>query len=318
MTTISRPVIYDEVAIGAGDITADDTNITGDQWSRLWVRDGGVDSGMALTLSAVSDTATVSTGVGVWRGFILTVSAAHNLTLPAVTSAKTYSVGVLFDPANYSTDAGPLSLAVFDKATITIPSGGAFWTLWEVDRLPATVLNASVVRTYRHGRGTPVIWVSTLPVPSQYTFGQVAITTTGAVYVRDAPGGVAAWSQLTDDTGEVTTGVIAASGWSNPGTSYQTKNGITTVHLRATRTGAAILSGSSSGSLSDVAVLTLPSAARPRWLETGRGTVTLADGGTQGFDWRVSTAGVMTLTSANPNISIAAGSVLYAGFTFIR
>jgi hypothetical protein len=312
MTTNSRPVIYDEAAITAGDITADDTNVTGTDWARLWVRDGGVDSGISLTLSSTSDVGTISTGVGVWRGFILNVTAAHDVNLPAVTSAKTYSVGVLLDPADFSTAAGPLSIAVFDKTAITIPSGGGFWTLWEIDRIPATALSVSTVRTYRHGRGTPVIYCATLPLPEQYSFGQVAVTDS-TMYVRNIQGGVAAWHEVLDDTGDVTTGVIAGSGWANNGTAYRKKKGVVYVDAAATLTGPAF-SGNATGSISDQLVVTMPAGARPTRMKTANGSLTLAgadSGTTMDCGVRMYPDGRVVITNVPSSLTVATGSSFF-------
>lgn len=316
MTTISKPVIYDAAAIAALTIDADDTNINGGEWARLLRFAGtGVFSGYTLTLSTVADTATLSVGWGIWQGFTCDVTVTHTVNLPAVASAKTYSIGILYDPANYSTPAGPLSVAVFDKAAITLPTSGQFWTLYEVDRTPSQSLAVSTLRNYKTLASATIYARSGvgLPPPLEFPSGTLCATPS-ALYVREG----SAWLPVADDTGEVTTGFTPSGGWSNPGCSYRTANGLTTVHVRATRSGSSI-TATSTGSLADISTMTIPTNARSGWLETGRGSLTLgASGQTFGVDWRLSAAGLFTLTSTNPNVTIDAGTTVYATATFIR
>lgn len=320
MTTLSKPVIYDAAAIAALTIDADDTNINGGQWARLLRFAGtGASSGYVLTLSAVADTATLSTGWGIWNGYTCEITATHTISLPAVTSAKTYSIGVLFDPANFSTPAGPLTVAVFDKASITIPSGGGFWTLYEIDRLPSTVLTASTLRNMRVVPAATIVVPSSVVFPpaAQYAGGTIAVTPKGT-YLRLGTAGSEVWTKVDDDTGEVTSGFTPSGNWTNPGCAYHTLNGLTTVHIRATLQSGSY-TATSTGSLTDISVMTVPSGARSGWLETGRGSVTLGSNNTTwGVDWRLSVAGLLTLTSTNPSLVIPAGSTLYVGTTFVR
>lgn len=314
MTTLSKPVIYDAAAIAALTIDADDTNINGAQWSRLLRFAGtGVNSGYVLTLSAVADTATLSTGWGIWNGYTCEITVTHTISLPAVVSAKTYSIGIIYDPANLSVPEGPLEIAVFDKAAITIPSGGLFFTLYEIDRLPSTVLTASTTRNMRVVPAASIVVPASgvFPPAAQYTSGTIAVTTKGT-YLRLGTAGSEVWTKVDDDTGEVTSGFTPSGNWTNPGCSYRTVNGVTSLHIRATRSGSS-LTATSTGSLTDVSVMTVPAAARSGWLETGRGSVTLgSNNSTFGVDWRMSAAGLFTLTSTNPSVVIDSGSTVYA------
>lgn len=318
MTTISRPVIYDEAAITAGDITADDTNLTGPDWAGINLKTVGVDAGMNLTLSSISDVGTISIGSGVWRGFELSVTAAHDVNLPAVATAKTYSIGVLFNPANYSTVAGPLSLAVFDKAAITVPSGGAFWTLWEVDRLPSSVLSTSTVRTYRSNR-SGVVYCTLLPPPAEYEFGTVAVTATSS-WVRDIAGSAPTWKRIVDDTDWVTAGFTPGSEFANAGSRYRVLDGVTTTQVVVTCSNAGFFFDANGNRSDDPPLVTVPALARPSLVEVStRGYFrTQAGTSTAGVDMVLKTSGVVELVSAIPSLSVPNGARFAGTFTFLK
>lgn len=177
MTTTSFPLSYVE--------GGPDANISHAQWRQLFSRAPGYydpdENGMNLTLSSTDDTATVSTGKYGFKGFALRVTAAHGLTLAAaVGSAKTYSIGIMYDPAKESDPAGPLYLAAPLKTGIATatPSGGDFETLYEVTRQPSQVLSQAVpidLRTWAYGaifRATDAT-----PDPAAYAYGQVLVQT---------------------------------------------------------------------------------------------------------------------------------------------
>jgi hypothetical protein len=290
-------------------------NFTSQQFSKVLRRQHqGVDTGMSLSLSSTSNDATISTGRCNFVGFELEVTTAHVLTLPAVTSATTYVIGVLYSPANEDLDPdGPLSIVSGVKGAVSVPSGGAFWPLWEVTRQPSQTLNLATVVSYRVFRYSLLYAANgvTDPDPAFAQGGQLLVRRDG---IKVLDGGQ--WVAVESDTGEVTSGFAASVGWSNPGAAYRVRNGQATLHLRATRAGSTITSDTTSGAIADTPMLTVPAAARSSWLLTGRGTVTLPGGGTQGFDWRLSTGGVWSLVSANPAVGFANGSVMYATVTY--
>jgi hypothetical protein len=149
------------------------TNFPSSQWRSVFVAsDGSASTSLDLTLSSVSDAATVGLGKVWYRGYVLEATVAHALTLAAVTgSAKTYSVGVMFDPANEATN--PLALYSALKTAITIPSGGSFHTLWEVTRQPSQTLNLATVADFRTYLG-PRLWVPGANLPTDAALGTVA------------------------------------------------------------------------------------------------------------------------------------------------
>lgn len=301
MTTLSYPVTGD--------------NLTHAQWSKILRRQHqGVDSGMTLTLSAVSDDATIATGRCSFMGFELDVTVAHVLTLAAVGTATTYVIGVLYDPALEDDAAGPLALTSGVKGSISIPSGGALWPLYEVTRQPSQTLNLAATKSYRAARSSLLVSTAAAADPDPaFAEGSLVLVRPTGVKVLDAE--VGTWADVKSDTGFVTAGFSAGTGWSNAGSAYKILNGQVTLHLRATRTGSTVTS-SASGSISDLVMLTIPAAVRTAWTLTGRGNVSLASGSSNGFDFKVSSAGAWTLTSANPSLSIAAGSTMFATISY--
>jgi hypothetical protein len=157
---------------------------------------------LGLTLSSVSDVATVGTGRYTYRGFQLDVTVPHGLTLaPATTTPKTYQIGVMYNPADESLPAGPLSLQGLLKTAITPPSGGSWTPLHEVTRTAATVLSASTATDLRRWAMTPAVRIDTgLPPAAESAWGQVLIQDVGAagldVAVRRGGIGAETWKRM--------------------------------------------------------------------------------------------------------------------------
>ncbi|WP_426566373.1 hypothetical protein ACPPVT_07455 [Angustibacter sp. McL0619] len=220
MTTVSRPVV--------ASVSGPDANIDHVLWRTLFDDAGGIvladgsasgldinhSGDLRLTLSAVDDTATVGVGYYRYRGFELHVSPAHGLTLAAVTgSAKTYLIGVMYNPANESTDDGPLSLYAALDTAVTIPSGGSFRKVWGVTRQPSQVLSLAAKADYRQYVG-PQLWAPPGVRPSDAALGtRLHDGVNDWLRVRNAAATGGEWKCLTlpdwDDlslTGSVVTG----------------------------------------------------------------------------------------------------------------
>jgi hypothetical protein len=163
MTTISWPVrdqpvthqLWREEFAGADGITDD---LSGDAFR--------------LTLPSTGDVGTISAG-GKYRlrGFVLQVTVGHSVNLPAVASgaAKTYSVGVKYDPALEGATSGPLTIFALQKGTYTATGGVAYMTLWEITRSAAQVLSLAAVLDARQWSaatyyGSPGAYGGTYPV----------------------------------------------------------------------------------------------------------------------------------------------------------
>lgn len=109
--------------------------------------------------------------------------------------------------------------------------------------------------------------------------------------------------RLNDHTAEeeTTTGATAATGFSVSDFQGRKVNGITTITITCTRTGAAIAEGATNtGNISDTAMVTLPSGWRPQELMEAIWDSGFNDGGAT-----ISTAGVITLRTTSGNTGIA-------------
>lgn len=137
MTTVSWPVreqpitheLWREEFAGADGITDD---LAGDAFR--------------LTLPSSGDSATIlGSGKYRLRGYILQVTADHTVTIPAVVSgaARTYAVGIKYDPALEAAASGPLTIFSLQKGTFAPSGGTAYSTLWEVTRSAGQVLSAA-------------------------------------------------------------------------------------------------------------------------------------------------------------------------------
>lgn len=160
MTTTSYPVVGD--------------NVDHAQWRSLESGvDGLIDTDastadrerLGLDLSDLGTTAHIKRGRVRVKGFVLQVTAAHDLTLAAaVGSPVVYSVGVMYDPALESNAAGPLYLNAQVKSSQVIPSGGAYRPLYEVTRNPSQVLSQAAVLDLRRYVGPSLVLADNFPL----------------------------------------------------------------------------------------------------------------------------------------------------------
>jgi hypothetical protein len=183
-----------------------DLPIRHEMWSKLF--DGprgvmdGTSAGLPLSLSSVSNIATVTECRIALKGFVLEVTGTAELTIPpAVGTPKTYQIGVMYNPADEAAPAGPLSLQAILKTSVSTPVGGAWLPLKEVTRQPSQVLSSAAVSDLQQWVSNP-IWRSatTLPPASGAPYGQMIVqNVAGAgvdVMVRTGNPGAETWSSM--------------------------------------------------------------------------------------------------------------------------
>lgn len=126
-------------------------------WREEWSGADGIIDDLAgtslnLTLPGSGDIATLALGKVRVKGFVLVVTSAHAVTLPAVASgpAVTYVVGIKYDPAAEGVSpGGPLSVFALTKGSYSSSGGTAYWPLYEVTRSAAQVLSGATVADQR-------------------------------------------------------------------------------------------------------------------------------------------------------------------------
>lgn len=154
---------------------------------------------LGLDLSDLGTTARIKRGKVRFKGFAMTCSANHDLTLPAAGGSPVlYAVGVMYDPALEQNPAGPLYLNAQVKASQVIPSGGAYLPLYEVTRNPGQVLSAAAVVDLRRYVGPSLLLPDAFPLTG-YSFpvGTQAIRAgQQLVRVPDAAGTGTEWQNL--------------------------------------------------------------------------------------------------------------------------
>lgn len=126
----------------------------------------------------------------------------------------------------------------------------------------------------------------------------------------------AAWDVVWRDSGVLTSGFAAQTGWSNSGCTYQLLGSICVVHLECARTGSTLTTNASSGHLADENVVQFPSAAvsGSDWIW---GTGTYSGGGASyQFSWRLraDTDMFVLVSSFVLGVNITSSDTLYADF----
>lgn len=165
--------------------------------------DGTSETDGRLTLSSVDDTATIAACRVKHRGYILDIDPSESFELAAVTSATTYAVGAMFDPASEAT--APLALYAADKTAIVIPSSGSYLPLYEVTRQPSQTLNLATVKDLRRFVG-PSIVVAKGVLPDDAPVGARLWDGVDEYYrVRNQAGTGAEWASLTKPTWQTLT-----------------------------------------------------------------------------------------------------------------
>lgn len=232
MTTVSYPL--------------SNTNFTSAQWRQIFDGDNGIigcDGGgttsLNLQLSSTDNTATVGLGKVHYRGFVLEVTAGHALTLAAAVGIpRTYTIGVMYDPAAEGT--GPLSLYSAASLNITVPAGGSYMELYQVTRAPSQILSQATRVDLRRYVGPNIMLTANAPLPTDAPLGtRVWDGTNDYVRVRNLSGTGADWSNLTSPTWQAITAVSSGAGATTTST---TLSGTQTPRSRL-REGQVILTG---------------------------------------------------------------------------
>jgi hypothetical protein len=302
MTTLSYPV--------------EGKNYTSQQFSKIGRRQHqGVDVSMSLSLSSTSNDATVSTGRCNFMGYELEVSDPHVITLAAVTSAKTYVIGVMYDPANEGLDpGGPLAIASFTKGAIAIPAGGAWWPIWEVTRQPSQTLNLATVKLYRVARAS-LLYADTGvsdPDPAYAQGTQLIVRPSGFKLLHGGQ-----FVDVKDDPGDRTDGITTPADWSAAGTTWRVLNGMVDLDLRGKLLTGSGQTATASGNLNDFRLMTLPTAVRPPRTKTFVGSVSTGTASVPIYGV-INSAGEVQITATAPNVTVSAGALVYASVSYLR
>lgn len=306
MTTLSYPV--------------NKKNITSAMWSKLLRRGHqGVDVSFNLSLSSTSNVATISAPSRInFMGFELEVTEAHGVTLASVASgspAKTYVVGLMYDPANEGRDpGGPLSVAAFTKGAVTIPDGGAWWPIWEVTRQPSQTLDQASVKSYRVARMS-VLYADTGvsdPDPAYAQGVQMIVRRTGLKLLEAGQ-----WKDIKDDTGDRIDGIATPSDWSASGSVWRVLNGMIDLDLRGKLLTGSGQTAGGSGNLNDFRLMTLPTAARPPRTKTFVGSVSTGSASVPIYGV-IKATGEVEITATAPGVTISAGALVYISVSYLR
>lgn len=169
-----------------------------------------------LTLPGSGDVATIAAG-GKYRlrGFVLQVTVAHNVTLPAVSSgpAKTYDIGLKYDPSLEAAAAGPIAIFAAETGTYSPSGGTAYVVLHKVTRSAAQVLSAAAVADLRTWAAATYYGAAGSHVLS-YPVGARLILPSGVELLRvpQVSGGVVVGTQWRSTSNPAWTSLTLASG----------------------------------------------------------------------------------------------------------
>ncbi len=320
------PVVFDPVQESGGHQAAADTNLTGATWRTVFDGPDGIVGAASLSsgggvLTCSGDVATLAPCMVKVNGFVLPVTAAEAMTLPAVASPTVYGIGVLADPSKdtKADQGGYLSLWYGVLSSLTVPAGGYYYPLKEVTRQPSTPMSSSTPVVDRAGfSGYVSTYQHTNPaaLPAD-PLGSVAILGNGKSCLRVPDGSSSAKWVFQDRINTWAPATAGAAGWARTGGSnygnYTERGGVSYYAIRLERTGGDF-STSSNGSLTDMDVLTI--GVKPDYTVPIIGSLSIYNGGTYPAYLRVYPTGVVSLTSAAPSITITTHSVLWLHFDF--
>lgn len=185
-----------------------------DQWKTiaLGFAQGVIDRGGFPYRITATDNVTneieigVATGTGknesILGGFVHRIDTAKRLSLPAVTATTTYEIGLVYDPLNHGTEAGPITLTVWTAPGDT-SSGKLRLVLYQVVRQANQNLTDAVVTEWRQ-RVSPQISVSVLgqrPVPSSQLVDTMCFVRSTSEWYRAAVdnAGVVSWLKVSSN-----------------------------------------------------------------------------------------------------------------------
>jgi hypothetical protein len=183
------------------------------------------------------------------------------------------------------------------------------------DAAQGTALTTHTALVAAHGATGAVVGTTNVQTLTNKTLDSPQFTGTMTGTGDVVTTGKVTGSNVGDDTGLVTAGFVALTGWSQT-SNFRTKNGVTTVQFRFTRTGAAIVS-SANANVADTPVLTIPAAAQSGSSVSVCGGIAINLGGSAGW-FGVLSGSTLTITTAmNPNLTWSTGSTFYATVTYI-
>jgi hypothetical protein len=187
------------------------------QWQTMWQPDDGIVgdyTGLSCNLSRINtgNIARIATGKVRVGGYILDITADHDLTIP--TTGATYHIWAGYDPVlntGGGATAGPCSLG-FSAGAPSTTGGKAYVLLWTITRTASQNLADTTYVDYRRWVG-PSIQGPTLPAGEKATprvlttgFGPFPVgtsyyeTTTGNLYRFTYAAGALKWASITDTT----------------------------------------------------------------------------------------------------------------------
>jgi len=117
------------------------------------------------------------------------------------------------------------------------------------------------------------------------------------------------------DTGWVSTGFASQPNWSETTSAYRVRNGVCTVNLRFSRSGADLTVGANGG-VADDTVTIIPAAARSTFTVTGTG-VALTSTGSFGFIYQIRNGVVTIVASTNPSVKWNKGADFYTTISYL-
>lgn len=117
------------------------------------------------------------------------------------------------------------------------------------------------------------------------------------------------------DTGWVSTGFASQPNWTETTSAYRVRNGVCTVNLRFSRSGADLTVGANGG-VADDTVTIIPAAARSGFTVTGTG-VALTSTGSFGFIYQIRSGVVTIIASTNPSVKWNKGADFYTTITYL-
>lgn len=168
---------------------------------------GGIDN--AANTVRLAGRGSNGDGRAVVSGFFHRFDADIVLSIPAVTSTRTYYIGLTYDPTKHGAASGPVSVTV----TTTVPTGGGkvYLPIYEIVRGPNQLLSEATIRD-RRAFIAPSITVqgkaALPPASSVLTYTTAVDWLTGQTYQLNLAG---QWKPI---GGGTVVSLLSMSGWS--------------------------------------------------------------------------------------------------------
>lgn len=183
-----------------------------DQWKTIAMGfgQGVIDRGGWPYLLTARDNVTNEVEIGVDQGtgrneailggFVHRIDHAQRLPVPAVTTTTTYEVGLIYDPLNHGTEAGPVRLSVW-TAPADYSQGKLYLVLYRITRSPNQVLTDAAVQEWRQRISTQIAVSNQadLPLAETVLVDTVALVRNGNKWMRshkDVSTGTISWTEV--------------------------------------------------------------------------------------------------------------------------